>query len=93
MSANSLTSPFTFVRSCNAPSLVPFMLVLDSSVLFVFVVIALGSLAALLSLEDFFDASGPCPLLLAFLLSKSSRNFASISLLGAYLGKLEGSHA
>uniref|UniRef100_A0A0A9DSI1 Uncharacterized protein n=1 Tax=Arundo donax TaxID=35708 RepID=A0A0A9DSI1_ARUDO len=95
MSANSLASPFIFVRSCIAPSLVPFTFVLDSSALFVFVclVSVLGSLATLLSLEDFFDASGPCPLLLAFLLSISSRNFASISLLGAYLGKLEGSHA
>jgi hypothetical protein len=33
---------------------------------------ALGSLAALLSLEDFLDASVPCPLL-AFLLGKKRK--------------------
>lgn len=31
------------------------------------------SLAALLILEDFFDASAPCPLLLAFLLKRERK--------------------
>ena len=40
---------------------------------------AIGSLAALLSLEDFLDASVPCPLLLAFLLKQKKKKKREIN--------------
>jgi hypothetical protein len=54
----------------------------DTSVLLVICLgTAIGSLAALLSLEDFLDASVPCPLLLAFLLKQERKIEKWMSLL------------